>query len=328
MIRSFCTYFDHRYLSRGLAMFRSLKNHCPSARLWVLCLSTECHRALTVQALPDLIPVALEDFERGDDRLLEAKANRSAIEYYFTCTPSLPLYLFKQNPGLDTITYIDADLYFFGSPEPIFDEIGSSPIAITPHRFPQQHKWMEQNGVFNVGWLTFRRNGRGLSCLEWWRDRCLEWCRDYIDGDRFADQKYLDRFPKLFPGCHIIEHKGANLAAWNLGNYRLSERGGQLLVDEAPVIFYHFHGLKKVAPGVIDPSFAYYGLRLSSLMKARLFRPYFQSVAEAQSLVRAPGIESLKRKSGGGSRRPAAAQFIAAYAGLLTRRCLLSTLAL
>ena len=63
MANDFCCYFDHRYFDKGMAMYRSLMAHCRDARLWVLCLSDECHRALTELALPQLVPVRLSDFE-------------------------------------------------------------------------------------------------------------------------------------------------------------------------------------------------------------------------------------------------------------------------
>ena len=50
--RVYCTYFDHNYLSRGLALYHSLQRHAPGARLWVLCLSERCFDVLQQSALP------------------------------------------------------------------------------------------------------------------------------------------------------------------------------------------------------------------------------------------------------------------------------------
>jgi hypothetical protein len=334
MTRNFCTYFDHRYLPRGMAMYLSLKRHCPSARVWVLCLSDECHRSIADLGWPDFIGIKLADFEKNDDALQAAKANRSQVEYYFTCTPSLPLFILRNNPEVDLITYVDSDLYFFSDPEPVFQEIGVRSIAIIRHGFTPENKWMEKRGVFNVGWLTFRRDENGLACLSWWRERCLEWCHDYIDGDRYADQKYLDQFPKLFKNLAVIEHKGANVATWNLGNYTLHERNGQLWVDDQPVVFCHFHGVRKIAPGVVDPAVRQYGLRLSLLMERKLFRPYMRELSAQKKAVRISaaagrftGLHRKVDKHDQGLRRSGLRNFVrmlAAYYGLMTRRFLLS----
>src|SRR5437868_3986417 len=152
-MRHFCTYFDHLYLSRGVTMFRSLKLHCPSAQLWILCLSQECYDTLSQLSLENVRLIRLEDFEAGDDNLIAAKANRSRLEYYFTCTPSLPLFVLKQNAEIELITYLDSDLFFFGNPEAIFEEIGNHSIAIIPHHFPPHEGWAQTQGEFNVGWL-------------------------------------------------------------------------------------------------------------------------------------------------------------------------------
>lgn len=42
--RVYCTYFDHNYLSRGVALHRSLQRHAPGARLWVCCEDREGFR--------------------------------------------------------------------------------------------------------------------------------------------------------------------------------------------------------------------------------------------------------------------------------------------
>ena len=157
----FCTYFDRHYLTRGLALYRSLKQHCPRFVLWVLCMDKASEDALASRGLPEVRLIALEDFERGDDELLLAKGNRKPIEYYFTCTPSLPLYVLEHWPEVSTITYLDADLYFFADPAPLFEEFAAradGSMAVVEHRFPPRLRAREQYGRFNVGWLSFRRD--------------------------------------------------------------------------------------------------------------------------------------------------------------------------
>src|SRR5262249_12108200 len=129
----FCTYFDQHYLTRGLALYDSLRRHCPPFRLWVLCMDHMTYEVLQRLQLPGLNPIALQELERDDEALRTAKQNRSKIEYYFTCTPSLPLFVLKNWSDVDVITYLDADLSFFASPKPLFDEMGARSIAIIRH---------------------------------------------------------------------------------------------------------------------------------------------------------------------------------------------------
>ena len=219
---NFCTYFDVNYLSRGLALYASLRTHCPHFRLWVLCMDSASFEALQHLRLPGIQAIQLDAFEAGDHQLLEAKKNRSQVEYYFTCTPSLPLYIFRKFPEVEMITYLDADLYFFDDPSPLFEEMGDQSIAIIGHRFPPALRSQERFGIYNVGWLSFKRDEHAVACLQWWRKKCIEWCYDRLDNGRFADQKYLDVWPEKFQKVVVLQHHGANVAPWNLENYNLS----------------------------------------------------------------------------------------------------------
>ena len=80
-MRYFCTYFDQRYLSQGLAMSESLNRHCQNFKLWVLCLDTEVYRRLRELEIPRMELIPLEELERDDPNLAEAKKNRSLLEY-------------------------------------------------------------------------------------------------------------------------------------------------------------------------------------------------------------------------------------------------------
>ena len=280
----FCTYFDQHYLPRGLALYLSLRAHCPSLQLWVLCMDRACYTVLSQMSLPGLNPILLDDFEKEDEGLLEAKKNRSKIEYYFTCTPSLPLYIFRRHPEISMVTYLDADLFFFDSPAPLFDEIADHSIAIIGHRYARRLSRRSRYGSYNVGWISFRGDENGLACLNWWREMCLEWCYDRFENGRFADQKYLDAWPGLFQNLVVLQHKGANLAPWNIGNYRISYRDTKVWVDEQPLVFFHFHGLHQVTPWLYDPNFAGSRAKLSKDTRQHIFAPYIYALSEVRKL--------------------------------------------
>jgi hypothetical protein len=277
-MRYFCTYFDCHYLGRALALYESLKRHCPDFKIWMLCMDEESHAELVRLNLLNVSPLTLDDLEREDPPLRKAKTNRSPLEYYFTCTPSLPLFILNRDPTVDLITYLDADLFFFSSVERLFDEIKNKSIAIIAHRFSEAFRKSEWNGIYNVGWVTFRRDDNGLSCLQWWRERCIEWCYDRIEDNRFADQKYLDDWPNRFQNVIVMQHKGANLAPWNVGNYKLSAHNGTVLVDEEPLIFFHFHAFKQLAGWIYDTQLATYDVTPSKVVIRNIYAPYVREV--------------------------------------------------
>jgi hypothetical protein len=306
-MRYFCTYFDHRYLPQGLALHESLSRHCFDFTLWILCLDRQTHVALCTLKLPKVELIRLDELECDDESLRPAKANRSLLEYYFTCTPFLPLFILKNNPAVDLITYLDADLFFFSSIEPLFDEIENHSIAIIPHRFPPAFRKAERHGVFNVGWVTFRRDENGIACLQWWREQCLGSCSDKDDGPGFADQKYLDDWPAQFGGVIVLQHKGANLAPWNLANYRMSVRAGAIYADDEPLIFFHFHGLKPLNGYLYNTHLQHYGATADAVTVRRIYAPYIRKITslvrELVSMNGTSGPAPLSRESAANSDR-------------------------
>lgn len=278
MPRYFCTYFDHRYLTRGLALYESLRRHCPSFQLWVLAMDPLCCDILNALNLDHIRIIKRHDFEAGDLGLSQARNDRSVIEYYFTCTPSLPLFIFNNHREINQLTYIDADLFFFADPDPLFVEMGSGSVAIIAHRFAAGLRHQEQHGLYNVGWICFSRTTDGIGCLQWWRDRCIEWCYDRVEGTRFAEQKYLNEWPQRFKGVVVLQNKGANLALWNAANYRIGVNSEGIFVDDQPLIFFHFHGLKKINRWLYDAAFGEYGLPPRSIPTRSIFRPYLRAL--------------------------------------------------
>jgi hypothetical protein len=239
----YCTYFDHNYLPRALLMLQSLRCVDPETPIFILALSDLCETVLRRIALAGVTIIPLQSLEATFEELPRLKSERKVVEYYFTLTPFLPLYVFDTTEA-QTVTYIDADLYFYADPRPMLASMGAASITITPNRFSPDHAADAQYGRFNVGWMTFQRDREGLACLSRYRDECVAWCYDRVEDGRFADQGYLDTWPDRYASLSIIEHKGVNVALWNVDNYTLEERDGQIFVDGDPLIFYHFHGIR------------------------------------------------------------------------------------
>jgi hypothetical protein len=284
--RVYCSYFDHNYLSRGLALYHSLRRHAPGARLWVLCLSEDCHRILTALDLPDIVPVRLADFEAADPEVAATRAGRSLIEYFFTCTPAWMRFVLAREAGAEWVSYLDGDLFFFGSPEPIYGELANAAVAIIPHRYPPNLTRLRKFGTYNVGWVGARNDSDGIAVINWWRERCIEWCHDYVDDGRFADQGYLDSFPRLFARVRIIENVGANLAPWNIANYRIDIRGGGVMIDaNHPLIFFHFQGLRKGLRWFVFNSHRVYQAPFSATVRSHIYKPYVDELLAIEAMI-------------------------------------------
>jgi hypothetical protein len=281
--REFCTLFDSGYLIKALALYHSLELRCDSFHLTALCFDDEAERLLGLLALPHLSILTLSELERADPGLVAAKAGRNRFEYCCTTTPALPLHLLRTRPTLDEITYLDADLFFFGDPEALFAEMGDASVLITPHRFPRYLRHYEANGIYNVQFMTFRRDERGLAALEWWHDRCLEWCYLRLEDGKFADQKYLDDWPERFEGVHVLRHPGGGLAPWNLDRFALSRDDGHVTVDGYDLVFFHFHRVRMREDGGYDwraPGYLGAGAAFEPV-----YRPYLEALDEAKGRV-------------------------------------------
>ena len=294
----YCTYFDGGFLPQGIALWRSLRHHDPGAMLWALALDDDSARILRALADATLRVVTLAELEAADPALATVKPRRPLVEYYFTLSPCWPRHLLQAHPEMERLIYVDADMMFFGDPRPIFDAMGSASILITAHRFPgflKEH--YERHGVYNVGVLSWRRDLNGVACLDWWREQCLEWCHDRIEPGRYADQKYLDEWPRRFADVVECRHPGVNLAPWNWMNHEYTLGAGVPAMDGQPLTLFHFARLRPICgtwwwqSGQLD-----YGVMPARLRNA-IYGPYWQALAVATGDIRrvSPGWQPRRR---------------------------------
>lgn len=285
----FCTYFDSNYLLRGLTLYRSLQATGFVFHIYVLAMDDCTLTTLTRLRLPGLKIIPLRDLETWAPELAPAKQNRSLIEYYFTLSPYLPLYVLAHEPQVKLVTYVDADLYFYRSPQPIFDQLGDRSLQAIEHRYPPHLIHQQAYGRFNVQFLSFRRDEVGLACLNRWRTQCLAWCYDRLEDGRYGDQKYLDEWPVLYRDhLRIVEHPGAGMAPWNWATAPIHWIDDEPHPAGQPLIFYHFHGLKIFRPWFISTGLLDWGLMPRKLARW-IYAGYIRELRRSHRFVKQHG---------------------------------------
>lgn len=277
-MNSYCTLFDSYYLTRGLTMYNSLAKYEKDFCLYIFAFDDLAYEILDKLALPHTVIIPMRDFE--NERLLAIKQNRSRGEYCWTCSSFSVLYVL-QHYEVSEVTYLDADLYFYGSPEILLDEFHNSgkSVMITRHRYTPEYDQSATSGIYCVQFMTFKNDDDGLRVLNWWADRCEKWCYARFEDGKFGDQKYLDDWLTRFDCVHELQHLGGGVAPWNVQQYKVAN-GPK--VDGVPVVFYHFHGLKWLT----DSDFNVSDYRLQDEVKQILYRPYLLALKDSLLQIR------------------------------------------
>jgi hypothetical protein len=271
------TLFNFNYLSRGQALIESLKrNFYGRFHLFVLCLDKETHDYLRKKDYQSVELVLIDEIESFYPELIIAKGNRSLVEYYFTLSPVFPLYILETFK-ISQITTMDADIFFFSNPEQLFKEIEKHSISITSHNFSNDLVYKEVYGKYNVSFQSFKNNSEGLECLNKWKEHCLEWCYDTLEDNRFADQKYLNKWPDLYKDLFEINLSGAGIAPWNLERYLKENLEGEAKFKNR-IIFYHFHQLRFVSNNIVDLGLKDYITVVNRIVLNKIYRPYIKKV--------------------------------------------------
>src|SRR5690554_729544 len=205
---NFCTVFDTHYLSRGLALYESLNKHTPNFHLYIFAFNDKAYDLLTEMNLSQTTIISLAEFE--NEALLKVKPYRSIAEYCWTCTSSSILYCLDTF-SLDHCTYLDADLYFFNSPQLLISEMGDKSVMITEHRYTPRYDQSEISGKYCVQFMYFKNNDEARKVLNWWVEACIDWCYATPEDGKFGDQKYLDDWCQRFEGVHVLQHRGGEI---------------------------------------------------------------------------------------------------------------------
>lgn len=275
---NFCTLFDRNYFYKGLSMYNSLSENCAEDfTLWILCMDDLTYDLLEKMNLPKIRLVSLKEFESPE--LLKVKVGRSVAEYSWTCASNFIWFMLQKQKEVESMIYLDADLYFFNNPKILIDELGNDDVTITEHRYTKEYDQTATSGKYCVQFMIFKNNPNGLLVLDWWRRACLDWCFAKAEDGKFGDQKYLDDWTTRFSGIHELQHLGGGVAPWNVQQYDFLEKGGKIFGHSKkqgekvwPLVFYHFHGFYLISENRYLASVSY---RISRNSGENIYRAYF-----------------------------------------------------
>ncbi len=159
-------------------------------------------------------------------------------------------------------------------------------IVVTPHALAPAMDGLRpsdidflRNGSFNLGFIALRRGAESLSLLDWWERRCLSHGFNDLGFGTFVDQKWIDLVPSYFESVHVLRHRGCNVAFWNLHERQLFEVNGSYRVNDVPLVFFHFSGVRADAPEVLSKHQTRHAIAPGSLL-ARLVSEYSASLLQ------------------------------------------------
>lgn len=242
-----CTVVNKEYVFKFMAVYYSLKDVEEKFSLWTLCIDRETYSILSKLKLKKVKLINLKEVE--DEKLKSVKKERTEREYAWTSKPAFIYNLLKNNKNIEEIIYTDADMGFFESPRKIVESVNSHSVGITHHNFPKSLEYKgKQVGEYNSGIVYFKNNKTGRACCKFWKDKCIEFC--YYKPHRLGvgDQMYLGLFPKKFPDTYVFKNKAINFGPWSIGSTSLKLKDKKVLVNNKPLICYHFHQFQTHSP--------------------------------------------------------------------------------
>lgn len=286
-----CTLYNSLYLDKGLVLYDSLCECAKDFKLYVLCMDDKCYEVLNDLNQVHHIPVRLSDFEKGDEALLVAKANRPMGEYCWTCSSSFIRYVLEHY-NEDSCTYIDADMYFYSDPQVLIDEMleAGKSVMVVPHRFPERQKDVARRvGTYCVEFNTFLNIPEALEVLEYWRSRCLDCCSNLGDGIHWGDQKYLEELVRIFNCVYVCTNHGAGMAPFNVMHYKISNIADDKIIKKdanipVSLVFYHFQTIQYLSRQVINTG-VFTTKDIDINLVDLLYIPYLKRIEEKKKLL-------------------------------------------
>jgi SAM-dependent methyltransferase len=178
------------------------------------------------------------------------KGTYNIIEFNTAIKPFVFGYLFEKHPGSEVI-YLDPDIFIISEMTELKQALAAgADCVLTPHLTePAEFAEMDDQkmllyGIYNLGFCALRDTSAVRRVVSWWGRRLELQCVINLPEGLFVDQKWADLFPAFIENTRILRHPGYNVAYWNLSQRRIRHDMGSWYVNNQPLRFLHFSGLK------------------------------------------------------------------------------------
>ncbi|MCP9860388.1 MULTISPECIES: methyltransferase domain-containing protein [unclassified Cyanobium] len=246
------------YIPQALTLYSYIQESNPETSFLVLVLGER-------DSLPQALPLGPE-WIYWDELLNQETRMRLAKEYTpfeLSCVVRGRLHHYLSTKrSFEKWIMVDTDIGILASLDPIWEELDSGCIALTPHAskpvnldhaFPHERNILK-HGLFNAGVVGMRHSEAAEEASQWLCERLEAFGHSYAHRQasglpthhdfEFVDQIWLNLLPVYFRDSTVVLAREVyNLGHWNLHQGELTRHDGVAYFNKQKVVIAHFSGL-------------------------------------------------------------------------------------
>lgn len=252
------------YLAQARTLGDSLRQTNPDYRYIIGLVDKLSTANLPADLMPayemlEVDQINIPDFAAMCDRYDITELNTAVKPFYID-------YFYRHFPDATEVIYFDPDIIVYQPLDKLNQDLKQYSMVLTPHTCSPTPDWERPNeqhhlstGIFNLGFIGLRNDATARRFVSWWKDRLVYECRIDLCAGLFVDQHWVNFAPVYHDNVLIEQHRGYNVAYWNLHERLLSQReDGQWWVTrpddgaQEPLQFFHYSGYNPYRPDEVS----------------------------------------------------------------------------